>query len=461
VPAFSVLACGESDLLSAGEIYAGLASAYDQAGTPVPVDFRSLVPGVAAHDRATHLVHHYPAKLLRHIPALFTSAPQLSRPGDLVMDPFCGSGTVLVEGLLAGRRVVGCDMNPLAVLLARVKTTPIPTSTLRSYIERLEHRIARRPSGHIPAEARLSYWFHPEVAQQLASIRTAIKATRRSDVRDFFDVCFSACVRRVSRADPRVSVPVRLKADQYNPDHWLYQSTRERLSGLRDTDVASVFGEVLRNNARRVGSLAIAGLTSSGRTVDGDARFLEESCKRQLDLPTGAVDLIITSPPYLSAQKYIRASSLGLLWLGYAPDGDLKPLTTTSVGREHFRNSELRSDSSTGIVAADRLIAGVRPSNPVRAHLATTYLSEMRLAIGGIARMLRPGGHLVLVVGGNTLCGQPFDTPMFLEYLANQSGLVTELVLVDTIRSRGLMTSRNRAASPITQETVLILQKAS
>src|SRR3546814_1149585 len=70
---------------------------------PVPVSFRSLVPEMNATERATHLIHPYPAKLLRHIPFLFLASQEVCRSSGAVLDPFCGSGTVLLESALSGR----------------------------------------------------------------------------------------------------------------------------------------------------------------------------------------------------------------------------------------------------------------------------------------------------------------------------------------------------------------------
>src|ERR1700722_11558402 len=105
-----------------------LLSRYEKTRRAVAVDFRRLVPCLRTTDRATHLLHPYPAKLVTHIPFFFLANSILSHRDDLVADPFCGSGTVLLESQLAGRRAIGADSNPLARLLTNVKTSPIPNS---------------------------------------------------------------------------------------------------------------------------------------------------------------------------------------------------------------------------------------------------------------------------------------------------------------------------------------------
>src|SRR3954464_15341026 len=87
---------------------------YAVSGRPISIQFRDIVDWLPSIDRATHLIHSYPAKLLVHIPVFFLSNELLSQQGDAVLDPFCGSGTVLLESLLAGRRAVGAETSPIA-----------------------------------------------------------------------------------------------------------------------------------------------------------------------------------------------------------------------------------------------------------------------------------------------------------------------------------------------------------
>ena len=167
----------------------------------------------------------------------------------------------------------------------------------------------------------------------------------------------------------------------------------------------------------------------------------------------------MTSPPYLSAQKYIRATSLNLLCLGIADTAKMSELQAQSIGREHFRKDQYRDPPAVSIPGADDLIAECRQRNPLRAHLASVYLADMTAALAEATNSLKPGGAMVLVAGGNHLCGKSFDTPAYLHYLCEQQGLTPELQLTDTIRSRGLMTRRNQAASPIATERVMVFRK--
>ena len=82
---------------------------YNASKTPLSISFREIIKNFSNTERASHSIHHYPAKLLVHIPFFFLSNTILSKPGDIVLDPFCGSGTVLLEAILSGRNAVGFD----------------------------------------------------------------------------------------------------------------------------------------------------------------------------------------------------------------------------------------------------------------------------------------------------------------------------------------------------------------
>ncbi len=94
---------GEPPPLNTNEKLCSLIAKYQDRRRPITINFRKLIPQLNYSDRCTHLVHPYPAKLLAHIPAFFLANDLMSQPGDIVLDPFCGSGTVLIEGQLAKR----------------------------------------------------------------------------------------------------------------------------------------------------------------------------------------------------------------------------------------------------------------------------------------------------------------------------------------------------------------------
>lgn len=437
---------------------------YQQHAKPVTVNFRRILPALNSTDRFTHLIHPYPAKLLAHIPYFFLANDLLSKPGDIVLDPFCGSGTVLSEAQLANRRAYGVDANPLARLIARVKTTPLDATALKRKLDHILELIPARPSGPPPDVVNLEHWFYPSTVRQLQCIQEVIMRVRTPAVRDFLLVCFSVCVRKVSLADPRLSVPVRLKFGQYPRNHPLRAKSDAHLRQLRHVRVSEIFGRIASANIVRMEKLQ-ANLTSapSVELLCSDARQLvyeySPNGKRDELLPDESVQLIITSPPYPGAQKYIRSCSLSLGWLRLCATTELRAYKASTIGREEFTKDECDRVLTTNIVEADKVIAAIRKRNPARAMIAVTYLNEMRVALREMCRVLRPGGHIVLVAANNRISGKKFRTVDYLQSIAEECGLSLTACLIDAIRSRGLMTKRNHTANVITREWVLVFTK--
>lgn len=430
----------------------------------IPISFRDRLPFLNNPDRFTHLIHPYPAKLLVHIPYFFLANSIISKPGDIILDPFCGSGTVLLEALLAGRSAVGADVNPLARLISNVKTLPLDPEKLRSATRSLKERIQDHSSTSPPDVVNLEYWFYPHVIKKLLCILDAINQTRDCEIRQFFLVCLSSCIRKVSLADPRLSVPVRLKTGQYPDGHWLREKTDQHLRKLKRVNVGEIFFATVQENTRRLVRFSrhFSGVTLKIGLAD-DSRSLKIRNQSAGALPSkirsNSIGCVITSPPYVGSQKYTRATSLNLGWLGLAPSESLRSLESLSLGREHYAKESYKTPLKTGVRAADRALDRVVKVNPLRAHIAANYLLESRESFREIARVIRRGGYFVLIAADNQLCGLEFKVHEHLQTIAEESGFTLSLRLVDEIRSRGLMTKRNKTASLITREWVLLFEK--
>jgi len=407
-------------------------------------------------ERASHSIHPYPAKVLVNIPHFFLANDILSGNGDTILDPFCGSGTVLLEAILSNRNALGADANPLARLITSVKTSPLDFRGLETAAGDL---LARLGSGstrqRVPDVVNIEHWFYPHVIEQLCVIRSGIEKLRRGELKRFFWVCFSWCAKRVSLADPRISVPVRVHPDTYPNGHWLREKTARRLSKLRRVNVFSEFRAIVQENLERMRRLTSMVNGEVAQVIADDARQLGERPIKGRQ----RAQLIITSPPYVGAQKYIRASSLSMGWLGLCGTSELRGYESLSIGREHYPQSEYMTLVRTGISGADRFLEKVYKRYPLRAHIAANYLVEMRKAFSGAAELLKRDGFLVLVAGTNRICGWHFSTKEYLAEILEGMGFSRKLELLDTIKSRGLMTKRNRTASMIARESVLLFQK--
>jgi DNA modification methylase len=434
---------------------------YARTSRPVEMDFRALVPWIKSSDRSSHIIHPYPAKLLPHIVHFFLANEQMCPRDGIVLDPFSGSGTVGLEAILSGRNAVLFDVNPLARLIAQVKTTPVSEPRMIRAVDRVVARFGAHKSADMPDVVNRDHWYYPHIQDKLARLKRSIMDESSPELRRFLLVCFSVICQRLSLADPRVSVPVRLSAARYVKDSARHLQITRRLNSLKRVDVLNVFIEIAKANTVRVSSLNLLNdALGSAKIAGRDAKQLA-GIQRNSKLSDDSVDLVITSPPYGGAQKYVRSSSLSLGWLGLASSAQLRPLEGQTIGREHYLKHEYTTYEPSGIPEADSVLAPIYERYPLRAHIAANYLREMHLACAEISRVLKPGGHAVVVIGNNQVCGQPFLTSQYLATIFQNLGLTLTFEGIDTIRSRGLMTKRNKTASMITCESVLLLTKAN
>lgn len=438
------------------KIVRGFISQYSKNKRPIEVSFRDLLPELSKIDRHTHLIHSYPAKLLAHIPNLFVNNSILSKEDDHVLDPFCGTGTVLLESVLYNRRALGADANPLARMIAKAKTRKLSGTRLQKELSSVLSRARNYKKVTLPEFPNRNYWFSEQTQTQLAKIHSAIAKIKNEDVRIFFLVNFSNCLRKVSYADPRVSVPVKINKNRFDPKDDRHEKIKSRLADLQRIDVFEKFESICIDNIERIKKLKI----EAGRAtiISDDARKLTTEIGGKKRLRKNSVQLIITSPPYAGAQKYIRASSLSLGWLGIAKNGELKNLENESIGRESFLASA-KILTSTAIPEADRLIKQIYNINKTRATIIATYLNEMKVALNESYRVLKKSGYLVIIIGNNMVCNKEFNTQEYLTYYLKSLGLELKFKLIDDIKSYGLMTKRNKTADIISREWILAFRK--
>ncbi|MBF0591064.1 MAG: site-specific DNA-methyltransferase [Nitrospirae bacterium] len=437
-----------------------LIEGYNKSKKPINVNFRKMLMWLSVKERTSHLIHFYPAKLLRHIPYFFLNNSFFSSPGDIVLDPFCGSGTVLLEALLAGRNAIGADINPLGCLISRVKTTQIDESKMRKTIKNIKSKISEYPGTIELYIINLEYWFYPRIIEQLKRILEAVTFITDTKLKEFLLVCFSNCLRRVSLADPILYVPVKLNIHKYPKEHSLYKKVNERLDYLSKVNVFDEFFKLVNENLERIVDLNKCSRNDISTTVlCADARNLILNTEGNDILQSESIHLVITSPPYAGAQKYIRSTRLHLSWLRLCTSLKISELERTIIGREHYRKAEYSKLVELGFDDLDKRIEHLYKINPIRAYIIGNYIKEMRDVFIETKRVLKKDGYLILITASNYVCGEEFETHVYLTRILESIGFIVVLVLIDDIRSRGLMTKRNRTANIITREWVIVLKK--
>lgn len=448
---------------------------------PLEFNFKQTVikySGERRSDIYTHYVHSYPAKMFPYIPTFFYSIPQLCPPEGIVLDPFCGSGTVLLESIvhpIYRRHTYGVEINPLGRLIAKVKTTPLEEGVLRKrinhFLELTKKSIGKKVS--LPKSEKIEFWFSEKAICELSKLKYLIEEEGADDYyKDFFWVCFSSIVRKVSLADPFIPPPVLLKLSKYENSPQKFEALLGFLKRAENPDVINLFRSVLEKNFERIRSLNKLRAAWKGGTraqiIWDDARHIKlgklgkkgELIKdKAKNLRSNSIDLILTSPPYLTAQKYIRTQKLELLWLDMLSEKQLIDLDKRVIGTERVSLKQINFAEKIEIESIDSLIEWASSLSRQRAAQLFKFFLGMKQVILEMYRVLRNGAHAIVVIGNNKVLGKDVETYKLLIDVAVHSGFKLELVLKDKIRGRGMITRRHNSGGLIKEEFVIILEK--
>jgi hypothetical protein len=450
-----------------------------KSSKPIPFDFkkaskRLLKNETSKENRFIHYIHYYPGRIYPYIPLYILSLPDFADLDGYVLDPFAGSGTILLESIINPvfkRNALGIEINPIARLISKVKTTVIDATEIDRLMERLLALYSRKEdtSEYVPKFDNLNFWFSFHAIEKLSKLKYSIDNLEESeDLKDFLWVCFSSIVRKVSKADPYIPPPVLLKLVKYKNNPHKYQKLRDFSKHAENPDVWNLFETAVKNNKVKIENLARIGELRDAKikaeVIWDDARDIKSGHLAEYGridkihtekLPSN-IDIVFTSPPYLTAQKYIRTNKLELYWLGYTKD-DLIELERNSIGSE--RISAKSEISSFGINSIDSLLDYAYSKDKLRGITVYKYFENMIKVLDEMRGVLNKNGYAILVVGNNTVLGKKADTYKLLTDAAINLNFSEVVTLKDEIRTRSMMTSRNGTGGLIKNEYIIILKK--
>ena len=441
-------------------------------GTPID-GFRKALPfldDVPLPNRrclryATHGLHEYRGKFFPQLVKALINIGRVPVDG-VIADPMCGSGTTLVESVLAGRTAIGLDINPLSVRLSRAKCMLLDAdpARLRKTARLVESRLAdgRRGAarglryfGEIPIadQEYLRRWFSDTALRDLDAIVGAIRPVRDAAAREMMFIALSNVLRRVSW---QKTDDLRIRKDiEATPVDAVATFVAEVRKSVR-----SVTAFLYQNGKMRTGDVDI---------VQGDARQLTRCWRRW----RRKVDAVVTSPPYATALPYLDTDRLNLCYLGMLTRGKHRETDLRMIGNreitdrrrreywEYFERNAARLPASVSNLAkrvgelnADSDV-GFRRRN--MAALLAKYFFDMRTVLEEMLLVVKPGAPVYVVVGENhTIAGSErveIRTADLLGDIAESLGYGREMDLsMEMLRSRDIF---KRNAS--TTETLLML----
>lgn len=315
-------------------------------------------PSTGTQGRSIHTAHWFPGNFIPQIPSHLIQI--LSAPGDWVLDPFSGSGTTGIEAIRLGRNAICSDIVSACVFVGSSKLaafrSPIEKGRKSGLLSKLAwihlcetDAIGLNGEG---ADAELSYWYAGRTLAQLRFLWKLLEQYSGSD-RAILELIFSDVL--FSCASPGRSKTASGKVRRH---HWGWVADNVRPNPPVEHDAITAFQSRLMELPDTRHPLPRSGVSSIVTRQDA----------RALALRPSSVDLVVTSPPYVSVIDYTRANRLLYMWKRWALDKD--------------RESEIGARYKRGRNTAQQ-----------------QYLQNMRDCWKELHRVLRPGGFCAVVIG--------------------------------------------------------------
>lgn len=319
----------------------------------------------------THNFHPYPAKFIPQIPK--KAIEELTKEDEIVMDPFCGCGTALVEAKLLNRKAIGLDSHPLACLISQVKTTKIENldlvddiiKSIKSDINKFYQNNLKRQIN-LPIFHNIDHWFKKFVQYELAIIKDNILKINDKDVANFLKVALSSIIVQVSNQESDTRYAAIDK-------------------GIGKKEVFNLFEKKVSDMKKRIMEFNINSSNNDCRIYNSDARIIKE-------VSDNSVDLVVTSPPYANTYDYYLYHKFRMLWL----DMDFRKTQELEFGSRYIHN-DLKKDIE---------------------H----YNNNLLKCLKEINRVLKENKYMCIVIGDSIIRKEFIDINPIMIELGKKSG---------------------------------------
>lgn len=348
----------------------------------------------------THGFHPYPAK---YTPQLVNKFFNLyCKRGFTILDPFCGSGTTLVEGVLNGMDSVGIDLNPIAYIISRAKTNHYSLEEIdeiRNFNSEIQLESKNGSFGNgknnenilIPIFPNRNHWFQDNVSKELALLKNEIDKFENQNIKDVLYCAFSKIIVKVSNQDSEVRYTAKNKN---HPDGIVFSAFKNTVSNY------------------------IQILSSKEHTISANAEVHNGDTNDVLvNYPDNYFDFVITSPPYINTFDYYLYHKQRMFWFGY----DHRPVRQKEIGNHH------RIDTKKFDVAI------------------AEYINSMSKIMNGLSRVSKPNSYFVMVIGDGIIEGSTIDMSQVIAEICEQGDY--EIEKIESINLSDISRSFNKKFS--------------
>ena len=388
----------------------------------------------------THGMFKYPCKFIPEIPRWGINAFLPEKKG-VVFDPFSGSGTTLLEANVNGINSYGTEIDDIAKLIIKVKTTVLNASQIEmldQYYLDILNRIAQDEVDLFrPDIVNLEHWFSEKTIKELGRMKLFIDNITDEGVRDFFKLCMVSIIKRVSNADDTSPKP--------------YVSNKII---KKPPIVEKEFSSVFRRYKQMVIDLLNVEKMGSTNIIEGDAL--------NFSVPFG-IDLAITSPPYINAFDYGRTMRLENLWMATLTEEELRAKKSKYVGTEKINTKQEKN--KLNILNKSNLLnkyySQIAEEDEKRALIVKKFFEDMEENLLNIYEQMNIGGKYIIVIGNSSIRKINVESWRVIEELANMIGFKTVKHFNYIIQNPYIRIPRKGMGGKISRDYVLVLEKGA
>lgn len=386
----------------------------------------------------THGMFKYPCKFIPEIPRWGINTFLPDKKGT-IFDPFSGSGTTLLEANIHGMDAYGTEIDDIAKLIIKVKTTVLNSQKVevleQEYSEIMKRIVQDQAEQFRPEIVNLEHWFSERTIRELGRMKSCIDCVQDTDVRDFLNLCMVSIIKRVSNADDTSPKPyVSNKVKKVPPP------------------VTKEFSSVFRRYKQMMTELS--GIEKMGHTrlIEGDALTFQ--------MPVG-IDLVVTSPPYINAFDYGRTMRLENLWMATLTEEELREKKSQYIGTEKINTK--KEKSSLTILERSGLLKKyfyqIVEQDEKRALVVKKFFEDMETNLHAVYHQMNPGGKYIIVIGNSTIRKVVIESWRVIEELANGLGYRTIKHFGYIIQNPYIRIPRQGMGGKISIDYVLVLEK--
>jgi len=338
----------------------------------------------------THCFHNYPAMMIPQVAARLISI--FGQKATLLFDPYCGTGTSLVEASIKGINAIGTDLNPLARLITAAKTNRLQVQVLDLYLKEFNDFIfcllfgKEKPNIVVPKFKNIDYWFDKTIQQKLAIVKHFIEKISDKKVRTFFLVAFSETVRECSWTR--------------NGEFKLYRMTEKQREKFKPDVFSMMLNKLSRNRKGLIEYLnALKAKTVYTKIYDFNPVYEVKH------LAPNSVDLVVTSPPYGDSRTtvaYGQFSRLSNQWIGFE---DASQVDKKLMGGKRAKNIK-----KFDLNIIDDVLAELIKIDKKRAAEVYSFYKDYYKSIKNVASLIKRHGYACYVVGNRKVKGLTLPT---------------------------------------------------